>query len=98
MSFGGGFITRRPLAYSQDGKYILTPSDDELRIYSALTGELVSSLHGHGAEVTCAVLDPRNAHQVPNITDTGFKHVTALDSTVASLLLSRPGDERGSGN
>ena len=61
--FGGGLITRRPLAYSVDGKYIITPCDNELRVYSAITGEHLSTLVGHGGEVTCAVLDPRNSQQ-----------------------------------
>lgn len=60
----GGLISKRPLAYSDDGKLLLAPCGRAVKIFSAVTGEQVGTLDGHTADVTCAVLNPRDKKQV----------------------------------
>jgi WD40 repeat protein len=58
MSLQGGIITRRPLCLSSDGRLLLAACGAEVRVYSARTGDHISSLRGHFAEVTSIVEQP----------------------------------------
>lgn len=55
MIAGGGQLTRRPSCYSADGRLLLVPCANAVRLYACDTGELVGRLAGHTAEVTAVV-------------------------------------------
>ena len=61
---GGGMLSRRPSAFSGDGRLVLCCSGRLVLIFSAVTGERVGALSGHTEEVTAVVLDPENGEQV----------------------------------
>lgn len=53
----------RSLAFSGDGKYLVTGSDDcHLKIYEVQSGELVGTLSGHGSWVVSVTFSPDNKH------------------------------------
>eukprot|EP00878_Enallax_costatus_P013093 GHUV01013681.1.p1 GENE.GHUV01013681.1~~GHUV01013681.1.p1 ORF type:complete len:298 (+),score=25.60 GHUV01013681.1:581-1474(+) len=60
MSLHGGLITKRPLCYTTDGRLLLTPCGNAIRVYSARSGDHIATLRGHEAEVTAVVQDPGN--------------------------------------
>lgn len=60
----GGSISQRPLTFSDDGKLLLAPCGNSVRVHSTVTGELIATLQGHTADVTCVALDPHNGKQV----------------------------------
>lgn len=64
MLAGGGQICRRPHLLSQDGKQLLACVAHAVRVYSAVTGELLFSLKGHTDEVTSLAPHPTQATQV----------------------------------
>jgi len=61
---GGGQLTRRQHLLSRDGRLLLVCNSDRIRVYSALTAELLFSLQGHSDEITCIALHPKNQSQV----------------------------------
>ncbi|GAX72998.1 hypothetical protein CEUSTIGMA_g450.t1 [Chlamydomonas eustigma] len=63
MFHQGGLISRGALL-SHDSKLIIAPSASQLKILSAITGEVVGVLKGHAAEVTCAALNPNKRNEV----------------------------------
>ena len=86
MTLHGGIITRRPLCYTADGKLIVAPCGNDIRVYSAQSGEHVASLRGHSAEVTATVQDPNNSQLVG---------VATAAAAAASVLVALAGsDER----
>ena len=64
MIVGGGCLSRRPSAFSSDGKLLLVPCGRVVRVFSVLTSEQVSALEGHTDEITCVCLNPSNSAQV----------------------------------
>lgn len=64
MVSGGGQITKRPHILSSDGKLLLVCVAYNVRVYSAVTGELLFGLSGHTNEVTGLALHPSNPSQV----------------------------------
>jgi len=61
---GGGQLTRRQHLLSRDGRLLLVCTSNRIRVYSALTAELLFSLQGHTDEVTSIAAHPKNASQV----------------------------------
>ncbi len=61
---GGGPIASHGSVASQDGRLIAVPSANTVRLYSAVTGDLVGLLTGHTGEVTGLQLDPQEPGQV----------------------------------
>lgn len=60
----GGLLTKRPLLLAEDGEVFLCVCDNDIRVYSARTGLLLSTLRGHTAEVTALAQHPLNSRQV----------------------------------
>uniref|UniRef100_A0A383VBL7 WD repeat-containing protein 75 second beta-propeller domain-containing protein n=1 Tax=Tetradesmus obliquus TaxID=3088 RepID=A0A383VBL7_TETOB len=52
MALHGGIITKRPLCYTADGRLLLAPCGNDIRVYSSKSGEHIATLRGHEAEVT----------------------------------------------
>lgn len=51
----------RSIAFSKDGKYLITGSDDcHVKIYEVNSGELVGTLSGHGSWVVSVAFSPDN--------------------------------------
>lgn len=57
MVYGGGAWGHGTALLTADGKYILVAAASNIRLYSSVTGEFVTSLNGHKADVTSVVLD-----------------------------------------
>jgi NET1-associated nuclear protein 1 (U3 small nucleolar RNA-associated protein 17) len=55
MALHGGIITKRPLCYTADGRLLLAPCGNDIRVYSSKSGEHIATLKGHEAEVTSVV-------------------------------------------
>lgn len=49
---------------SRDGRLLLVCAASSVRVYSAVTAELLFTLQGHSEEVTCLALHPANALEV----------------------------------
>ena len=64
MVRGGGHLCSRPVISSADGKYLFVAVAEAVRVFSTVTGLLVSALKGHLAYVTACVPNPRNDTQV----------------------------------
>lgn len=64
MTLHGGIITKRPLCYTTDGRLVVAPCGNEIRVYSAKSGEHIANLRGHAAEVTAVAQDPSNSKLV----------------------------------
>lgn len=80
MTLQGGIITSRPLCYTTDGRLIAAPCGNEIRVYSAKSGEHVATLRGHTAEVTAVAQEPSNS-----------KLVRRRRGSSSTLLLLQPG-------
>ena len=63
MVQGGGFLCSRPVLSSADGRYLFAATAQTIRVYSTVTGLLVSTLRGHKAQITACVHNPRNNAQ-----------------------------------
>jgi hypothetical protein len=61
---GGGQLTRRQHLLSRDGRLLIVCLANNLRVYSAVTGEMLFELEGHTDEVTALSLDPLSPAQV----------------------------------
>jgi WD40 repeat protein len=61
---GGGQLTLRQHQLSRDGRLLLVCAANNVRGYSAVTGEQLFTLTGHTDEVTCLALHPTNPSQV----------------------------------
>jgi hypothetical protein len=61
---GGGQLTRRQHLLSRDGRLLIVCLANNLRVYSAVTGEMLFELEGHIDEVTALSLDPLSPAQV----------------------------------
>lgn len=61
---GGGQLTRRHHLLSRDGRLLIVCLANNLRVYSAVTGEMLFELEGHTDEVTALSLDPLSSSQV----------------------------------
>lgn len=57
MVCGGGAWGRGSALLTADGKYVLVAVAYNIRLYSSASGEFVTSLNGHAADVTAVVLD-----------------------------------------
>ena len=57
MVNGGGAWGRGSALLTADGKYVLVAVASNVRLYSSASGEFVTSLNGHAADVTAVVLD-----------------------------------------
>ena len=64
MVFRGGSLTAREPSLTADGKHVLIIAGNDVRLYSAVSGDQLSTLSGHTAAVTAVVLDPKHASQV----------------------------------
>jgi len=64
MTLHGGIITKRPLCYTTDGRLVVAPCGNEIRVYGAKSGEHIATLRGHSAEVTAVAQDPSNSKLV----------------------------------
>lgn len=51
----------RSIAFSDDGKFLITGSDDcHVKIYEVQTGDLIGTLSGHGSWVLSVAFSPDN--------------------------------------
>ena len=64
MVWGGGQITLRPHLLSRDGRLLLVCVGSAVRVYSAVTAELLHVVDGHTGEVTSLALHPSIPSQV----------------------------------
>lgn len=71
MIHGGGAFGHGTVLLSADGKYILVAAASAVRLYSSVTGDLVSSLSGHKRDVTAIVLDHDSNDKVLHA---GYQH------------------------
>ncbi|CAK4529249.1 unnamed protein product [Aphanomyces euteiches] len=76
------------LTYDKSGKYIITGSDDRLvKIWSARTGDLLYTLHGHVGNITDMDIDPSNGLLVTSSDDkTARVWEIATGFTIAVLV------------
>ncbi|GAB4821000.1 hypothetical protein N2152v2_008046 [Parachlorella kessleri] len=81
MVWGGGQITLRPHLLSRDGKLLLVCVGSAIRVYSAVTAELLNFLDGHTGEVTSLALHPTIPSQF---------YSASLDGTIALWDLQDP--------
>lgn len=72
MVYGGGAWGRGTALLTADGKYILVAAASDVRLYSFATGEFVTSLNGHKADVTAVVLDHASTDKVSSACGTQF--------------------------
>ena len=63
MVVGGGTITEGHAIVSADGKYLFSPSNQDVNIYNSATGKKSASLKGHKDVVTGIALHPQNTYQ-----------------------------------
>lgn len=49
------------IAWSPDGRVLVSPSDETIRLWNAETGEFLRNLTGHGGAVWSVAFDPRAA-------------------------------------
>ncbi|VDB86572.1 unnamed protein product [Peniophora sp. CBMAI 1063] len=56
--------SRQPPVFTPDGAYFFSVLGSSLNVYSAATGAVVSTLGGHTAPITSAILSPHNAYQL----------------------------------
>jgi hypothetical protein len=62
---GGGQITRRSVALTHDGEFVVTCKAERICIYSTLSGELLFEMKDtHEDEVTSVCLHPKAASKV----------------------------------
>lgn len=66
MVQGGGFLSGQPAVTTADGKHLVLPVADTVRLYGTASGSLAAVLKGHTQTVTAAVLNSRNDAQVPD--------------------------------
>lgn len=86
MTLYGGLITKRALCYTIDGKLLLAPCGNDIRIYSAASGDNLTTLKGHGAEVTAVVQDPSSDKVVCGIRwDCVTAHTCSICCSLASM-------------
>jgi WD40 repeat protein len=64
---GGGQLARRQHLLSRDGRLLLVCNANHVRVYSAITAELLFILEGHSDEVTSICLHPRIPAQVRSV-------------------------------
>jgi hypothetical protein len=64
MTFRGGSLTHCEPSLTADGKHVLVVAGNDVRLYSAVSGDQLSTLSGHTAAITAVVLDPKDAAQV----------------------------------
>jgi hypothetical protein len=64
MAFRGGSLTHREPSLTADGKHVLVVAGNDVRLYSAVSGDQLLTLSGHTAAVTAVVLDPKDGAQV----------------------------------
>ncbi|KAK9812065.1 hypothetical protein WJX73_002618 [Symbiochloris irregularis] len=64
MVQGGGCLSSRPAVTTADGKHLVVPVADTVRLYGTASGSLAAVLKGHTQEVTAAVLNSRNDAQI----------------------------------
>jgi WD40 repeat protein len=72
----GGLLTKRPLLLAEDGEVFLCVCDNDIRVYSARTGLLLSTMRGHTAEVTALAHHPLNSRQVRALAPTAVQPAT----------------------
>ena len=61
---GGGQLTRRPTVVSHGGDMVAVCNADRIRIYSALSGEILFTFEGHSDEVTTLCIHPLSEGKV----------------------------------
>ena len=97
MVYGGGAWGRGTALLTADGKYILVAAASNVRLYSSATGEFVTSLNGHKADVTAVVLDHASNDKVfttcgahfcrwPSLHSSSLLYVTCGTDSVVHLV------------
>lgn len=78
MALHGGIITKRPLCYTADGRLLLAPCGNDIRVYSSKSGEHIATLRGHEAEVTSvAQMDSGSSKLVSSSRQSGSRLLQA---------------------
>jgi WD40 repeat protein len=80
-------VTTQRISYSSDGKRLAVCDSDQVKIYDPTTGELVSALQGHAAEVIALAISP-NGKYVASGDDTGNIRIWELASGDAVHILA----------